>query len=135
MKLAYDFYKSFILINKNLIKDIFIEKTGAKSGYSLNMFSRMYDSITSELIDVDWEYKKFYAFEYETLEQYLYRKYNIKEEFIIELMEERKNNPDCILFRKDDLSYGGNGELTTFAFSEIMHDRIIEILMLKSPNK
>ncbi len=135
MKLAYDFYKSFLLINKNLTKNIFIEKTGAKSGYSLNMFSRMYDSITSELIDVEWEYKKFYSFEYKTLEQYLYRKYNIKEEYIIELMEVRRSNPDCVLYRMDELSYGGNGDLNTFAFSETMFERISEILMLKKTSK
>lgn len=130
MKLAYDFYKSLLLINKNLTKEIFLEKSGAQSGYSLNMFSRMYDSVTSELINMDLEYEKFYSFEYENIEQFLYRKYNIKVEYIDELMQFRKDNPDCILYRKDDASYG-DYQIPQFMFSEPMYDRIIDILTLK----
>ncbi len=132
MRLTYDFYKSLLLVNKNLTKEIFLSKTGAKDGYALDMFSRMYDSVTSELINLDIEYSKYYSFEYSTLESFLYRKYNINEENIFKLIEERKKYPDCILYRKDDLAYGGNGELSTFAFSETMHDRVMEIIMLKN---
>ena len=134
MKLAYDFSKSLLLINKNLTKENFIERAGVKDGYSLNMFSRMYDSVTSELIDVDIEYKKYYSFEYGSLEQFLYRKYNLKGKYIDELMEERKNNPDCILYRKDDSSYGDYG-ISQFTFSETMYDRVMEIIMLKKSTK
>jgi hypothetical protein len=131
MKLAYDFSKSLLLINTNLTKEIFILKTGAQDGYALNMFSRMYDSITSELIDVDKEYMKYYSFEYDSLERFLYRKYNLKKEDIAELIEERNSNPDCILYRKDDNSYGDYG-ITQLAFSESVYDRVIGILMLKN---
>lgn len=134
MKLAYDFYKSLLLINKNLTKEIFLEKSGAQSGYSLNMFSRMYDSVTSELINMDLEYEKFYSFEYENIEQFLYRKYNIKVEYIDELMQFRKDNPDCILYRKDDASYG-DYQIPQFMFSEPMYDRIIDILTLIKTSK
>lgn len=134
MKLGYDFYKSLLLINKNLTKEIFIEKSGVQDGYSLRMFSRMFDSITSELIDVDKEYKKYYSFEYYSIESFLYRKYNLKEKHIVELMEERKNNPDCLLYRKDDNSYGDYG-ITQFTFSDTMYDRVLEILMLKNETK
>lgn len=132
MKIAYDSYMSILLINKNLTKEIFIEKAGASSGYAYNMFSRIYDSIESELINLDFEYDKYYSFEYNSLESFLYRKYNLNEDDIIMLMEERKKYPDCILYRKDELSYGGNGQLTTFAFSEDMYDRIMNILLLKN---
>ena len=134
MKLAYDFYKSLLLININLTKEVFIDRTGAKDGYSLNMFLRMYDSVTSELIDVDMEYKKYYSFEYDSLERFLYRKYNLKEEHIIELIWERQNNPDCILYRKDDNSYGDYG-IAQFTFSETMYERVMEIIMLKNSTK
>ena len=130
MKLAYEFYKSLLLINKNLTKEIFLEKSGAQNGYSLNLFSRMYDSVTSELINVDFEFEKYYSFEYESIEQFLYRKYNIEENEIDELMQFRKDNPDCILYRKDDASYGDYG-IPQFMFSESMYDRIIEVLTLK----
>lgn len=135
MKLAYDFYKSLILVNKNITKEIFLAKTGAEDGYALNMFSRLYDSITCELVNLDVEYDKYYSFEYPSLEHFLYRKYNLNEEDISNLMEERKKYPECILYRKDDLAYGGNGQLTTFAFSEAMYDRVMEMIMLKNSNQ
>lgn len=131
MKLAYDFYKSLLLVNKNLTKEIFIEKSGAGNGYSLDMFSRMYDSITSELIDVEREFDKYYSFEYKSIEQFLYRKYNIKAEHIKELMEEKSSNPECIIYRKDDNSFGDYG-IGTFTFSETMYDRVTNIIMLKN---
>lgn len=135
MILSYDFYKSLLLINKNLKKEIFLEKAGAQSGYSLNMFSRMFDSVSSELINVDLEYEKYYSFEYESMEQFLYKKYNVRGKHIKELMQFRKDNPDCILYRKDDNSYGDYG-IPQFMFSESMNDRIIEILTLKKqPNE
>lgn len=129
MKLGYDFYRSLILINKNLTKEIFIEKVGASKGYSLDMFSRMYDSLTSELIDLEREYSKYYSFEYTTFESFLYKKYNLKTEDIKELITAKKENPDCKLYRKHEGSYGSYG-LDTFAFSETMYERIINIIML-----
>ena len=129
MKLGYDFYKSLILINKNLTKEIFINRVGVQQGYALNMFSRMFDSITSELINVDVEYEKYFSFEYKSLEQFLYKKYNLKLEVISELINSRKRNPDCILYRKDDHSYGDYG-IAQFMFSEPMYDRVMDILML-----
>lgn len=90
MKLTYDYSKSLLMINKNLTKEIFIQKTGARDGYSLNMFSRMYDSITSELIDIEKEFDKYYSFEYNSFEQFLYKKYNLKSKHIKDLLKEKK---------------------------------------------
>jgi hypothetical protein len=89
-----------------------------------------FDSITSELIDLEKEFEKYYSFEYNSIEQFLWKKYNIKEEYILELMEEKKNNPDCKLFRKDELSYGDDS-IAQFTFSDPIYQRIIDILMLK----
>lgn len=130
MKLSYDFGDSLLLLNRNLTKVIFLEKAKVKSSYSLNLFSKMFDSIFSELIDVENEFKKYYSFEYESIENYLYKKYNLKSDQISRLMEERKSNPDCGLYRKDDYSYGDYG-LSQFAFSDTMYDRVMNILTLK----
>ena len=59
MVLAYDFYKAFWLLNPKLSKDNFLKIVGAEKGYSLNMFTRIYNSIYSELIDVENEYEKY----------------------------------------------------------------------------
>lgn len=130
MKLSYDFGNSLLLLNRKLTKDIFLEKAKVKSSYSLNLFSKMFDSIFSELIDVENEFEKYYSFEYESIEHYLYKKYNLKSDHLFKLMEERKENPDCGLYRKDDFSYGDYG-LSQFAFSDTMYERVTNILMLK----
>lgn len=134
MKLTYSYSKSFLLLNRNLTKKIFLDKSGVKEGYSYIMFSKMYDSIFSELIDLDYEYEKYYSFEYTSLKEFLYKKYNLNEEDITELLEERRKNPACGLYRKDDNSYGDYG-LAEFSFSEVMYERIINILMLKNPSQ
>ena len=131
MKFSYDYSKSFFLINKELTRDLWLRKSGAQRGYSMDMFSRMYDSIFSELIDVEREYTKYYSFEYTKLEQFLYKKYNLSPEDIEEIMELRKANPDYSLFKKDDYSYGDYG-IMHLAFSESMIDRVTDMLILKN---
>lgn len=130
MKLPYDFYKSFLLLSSKLTKEIFLDKAGVKDGYSLQMFSKMYDSIFSELINVEKEYETYYSTEYRSLESFLFKKYNLKEKDVELIMNEKEKNPDCYLYRKDDNSYGDYG-LVQFTFSDVMYDRIVDILMLK----
>ncbi|GAB4015029.1 hypothetical protein GCM10028808_39220 [Spirosoma migulaei] len=130
MKLAYDFYKSLLLLDSKLTKEIFLDKAGVKDGYSLQMFSKMYDSVFSELINVEKEYETYYITEYKSLETFLFKKYNLKQEDISLIINEKEKYPDCQLYRKDDNSYGDYG-LVQFTFSEVMYDRIVNILMLK----
>lgn len=130
MKLGYEYDESFLLIHKNLTKEVFLEKAGVSSGFSYEMFSHMYDSITSELINMDKEYHEYYSFEYLSLEAFLYKKFNLKPKSINKLIKAREKNPECILYRKDDYAYGDYG-LTQFTFSETMYKRIIELLLLK----
>lgn len=131
MKLTYSYSKSLLLINPNLTKEIFLRKVGAQSGYARQMFSRMYENIFSELISVDREYEKYYSFEYASLAKFLWKKYNIDSEDLEELISIRKDNPDCILYRKDDYSYGDYG-IGQFTFSETLYKRITDILLLKN---
>ncbi|QQY31749.1 MULTISPECIES: hypothetical protein [Bacteroidota] len=117
-------------MHPDLTEKNFLKKTGAKDGYAKKMFTEMYQSIISERIDVIAEYKKFYSVEYGTLEEYLYKKYNLEVESIEELMEALEENKECRLYRKDQNSYG-NWEISTFMNSETMFDRITEILLTK----
>ncbi len=130
MVLFYESYKIMVLIHPDLTEKNFLKKTGAKDGYAKKMFTEMYQSIISERIDVIAEYKKFYSVEYGTLEEYLYKKYNLEVESIEELMEALEENKECRLYRKDQNSYG-NWEISTFMNSETMFDRITEILLTK----
>jgi hypothetical protein len=131
MVLNYRYSESLLLINKNLTKELFLQKAGVTKGYAYEMFSSMYDSIHSELINVKEEYNKYYSFEYPTPEDFLYKKLNIKWEHIETVIKQMKKNPDYILYRKsDDYSHGHYG-LTQFTFSETMYKRVEKILLLK----
>ena len=131
MTLTYNFSGCFWLISPSLSRERFIEKVGAGTGLSLKMFSRMYNCIYSELIDVNEEFEKYYSFEYYSLELFLYKKYNLDVDDIDKLMIAKRENPHCNLYRKDNYSYGDYG-LTAFIFSETMYDRIQKILMQKT---
>jgi len=133
MKFTYDFFESIILIDSTLTKEKFLEFTGATSGYALDMFSRIFDSITSELIDLEKQFKEYYAFEYITMERFLFRKFNLESEDIDKIMREKKINPHCIIYKKRDYAYGNAG-LDQFAFSEPMYERIFKILLMKEIN-
>lgn len=127
MVLAYDFYKAFWLLNSKLSKEIFLEIVGAKKGYSLNMFTRIHNSIYSELIDVENEYEKYYSFEYETFEIYLFKKYNLETKAIKKLIKKKNKYPHCRIYRKDDHSYG-DYNIPQFITSETMYKRITKLL-------
>ena len=132
MKLTYDFYRSILVINKNLTKDIFLGKAAVKeSGFAKEMFSRMYDSIFSELIDLEREYEKYYSKEYEKFEVFLYKKYNLEAEGIEALMDLKAKNDDYKIYKMEDYSYG-DYSLGQFTFSETIYDRIMNILLLKN---
>lgn len=132
MVLRYD-YQSIFVINRNLTKDIFLQMASIeKDGYAKDMFSRMYDNIFSELIDLEYEYQKYYSKEYDCFERFLYRKMYLDDEDIDKIIEIKKENSDYIVYlKKDDYSYGDGGGLMQFAFSETMHERITNILLLK----
>lgn len=133
MILSYDFYKSIWLINNSLTKEVFLEIVGAKDGYAKNMFSRIYDSVFSERIDMEREYNKYYSFEYESFEKYLYKKYNLEPDDIERLIEEKKKYPHCNIYRKDDHSYG-DYQIPQLVTSEVMRDRINNILKMMYEN-
>jgi hypothetical protein len=127
MVLAYDFYKSFWLLNPKLTKDVFLNIVGANNGYALNMFTRIHYSIFSELIDVENEYVKYYSFEYQTFDDYLFKKYNLDAKEIKKLNKKKNKFPFCKIYRKDDHSYG-DYSIPQFITSETMYKRITKIL-------
>lgn len=131
MRYSYDFYKSIVVLNRKLKLETFLTLTGAEKGYAREMFTRMYEGIFSELIDLESERLRFYGFEYNSLEQYLYRKFNLPEEDIGALMKMKAECEDYGIFRTDDLAYGDSG-VNQLAFSEMMNNRIDDILLLKT---
>ncbi|MDR6843333.1 hypothetical protein [Flavobacterium granuli] len=130
MILHYDFYKGLWLINSELTIDYFLESIGVEKGYALDMFTRMYNCIFSELIDIEEEYLKYYSFEYENFEVYLYKKYNLEKKDIKKVLKKMSKFPHCKIYKKDDYSYG-DYTIPQFITSETMHKRINKILKEK----
>src|SRR5271169_2297798 len=93
MKYQYSYSKSLFVINRLLTKDIFLEKAGIEQGkYAEQMFTRIYDCIFSELINIEDQYQKYYKIEYSSLAVFLYQKYCIEQILINEIMDLKAQN-------------------------------------------
>ena len=127
MKLAYDFYKSILVINADLKKEEFLSECGSSSGYSKQVFERIYESIYSELVDLRREYDQFYKMEYESFEKFLYRKLNISPDDIESLIAFSESKNYLKIFKYRDYSSGDYG-IGSFIYSEAMYDRIMALI-------
>jgi hypothetical protein len=131
MKLEYDDNKSVYVIHKKLSRELFLKKIGVTSdSYAEEMFSRLYDCIYSELVDLQREYEEYYKMEYSDLYHFLYHKHNLSDDQVSILEKLLKQTSDYKVFRKEDFTYGDYG-IEQFGFSETMGDRITNILLLK----
>ena len=127
-----DFGHFFIVIDKNINKDIFISKVKVNVGtYAEDLFSRIYDSIFSELINLEEEFEKYYSIEYNSIQQFLFRKFCIPTDIIEEffLLKSQKKSY-CIFYKNEKDSYG-DYSIIRYAFSEEMYDKIMNVLLLK----
>lgn len=133
MTYNYDeFGHFFIILDKNINKDIFLSKINVKKNtYSENLFIRMYDSIFSELINIEEEFEKYYKLEYNSLKEFLFKKFCVPKD-VIEKMYSIKAEREsyCINFKKNYYSYGDYG-MVQFTFSEKMYNKVMNILLLK----
>ncbi|MDP3013367.1 MAG: hypothetical protein Q8M92_03940, partial [Candidatus Subteraquimicrobiales bacterium] len=108
-----------------------LQKAGIEKGkYAEDMFSRLYDSIFSELIDVEAQYEKYYKIEYLNFEEFLYKKYSVEPDIICEFMRLKSENENYRIYKKNDFSYGDYG-IFHFAFSDEMNERVANILLMK----
>ncbi len=131
MKYNYDNFSSLLIIDKRLTKDIFLQKAGIEKGkYAEDMFSRLYDSIFSELIDVEAQYEKYYKIEYLDFEEFLYKKYSVEPDVIREFIRLKSENENYRIYKKNDFSYVDYG-IFRFAFSDEMNERVTNILLMK----
>lgn len=123
--------KYFLYIHKNLTKKKFIKKADVgKNSFAEQLFERIYDFITSELIDLKREYEKYYSREYDNFKMFLDKKFNIPKSMIEKFQDYEKKHPNLILYRKDWATYG-NYNIGTFILSNEMKDRIDNILIVE----
>ena len=93
MRYAYDMYRYLIFASKSLTEDYFIEKSGAIDGYAKELFLRIYKSVFSESMDVQYLYDTFYKSEYKSFTDFLTGYYQLEPaivEKIADTLEQRK---------------------------------------------
>lgn len=124
----YDYYKHLMIVNKHVTLQRFLEKSGAKTGFALSMFTHLYNSIFSEAHNLTDDFERYYKIEYESILHFICRKYSIPKDIAKELEEELMSNENYILIDYDSLSYGMNDN-DSFLFGERLFDRVAQILM------
>lgn len=128
MKYQYDSYKSIFVVNKNLTIEKFLKEVDCEKGsYAEDMFYRVYRAIFAEAKNLEELYSEYYKQEYQSLREFLYKKYCIEFAIIEDILKKKQSNPNFILLDVDDFAYGDYG-VFDYAFSEDMGDRVINIL-------
>lgn len=129
MRYDYEPYHSLLLADKHLTKDAFVNRCGAKGGYTLWIFGEIYDIIYSEAENVNDLYEKYYKLEYKDLYDFLYKKYTMPKERVSEFQEAMERNTDLVIWDVDQFSYGGYDN--QFVFSDEYYDRFDKIIMME----
>jgi len=128
MRYAYDMYRYLIFAHKDLTEDYFVEKSGAINGYAKELFQRIYKSIFSESMDVQYLYDTFYRTEYNEMTDFLIGYYQLDPEYakeIVGLLDDRK---ELRLFDYDSLS--ASEIFDDFITSEKVYERFEKLLMM-----
>lgn len=137
MRYNYDLYKSLIVVDRCLTKELFMQGAGIKQGkYAEDMFSRMYDWIFSEAIYLEDVFERYYKPEYRDFRDFLYKKYIIPNETFDTIMSEKSANENYTIIDFDELSSGDDGFIGLVFDNGMdepynMYDKIIKLLLMK----
>lgn len=126
---GYDVYRYLIFAHKDLDVDYFIRKSGATSGYALELFTRIYNSLMSESMDVNYLYENYYKEEYPTFESFIYKYYELDEDIVNEIMNELRSSPEIRLYDYNALSVGENFD--DFITSDELGSRFDKLLRME----
>ena len=128
MRYAYDMYRYLIFAHKDLTERYFVEKSGAIGGYAKELFERIYKSLFTESMDVQYMYDTFYRTEYKCLTDFLTGYYQLEPEYAKEITETLKQKKDLRLYDYDSLSAGENFD--DFITSEDVYERFEKLIMM-----
>ena len=125
---CYDFYKYLIFAHKDLNIEYFIEKSGVTSGYALELFIRIFNSLMSESMDVLYLYETYYKEEYPSFANFIYKYYALEEDVVMAIMKELHSFPEIRLYDYDALSVGENFD--NFIMSDELATRFDNLLRM-----
>ena len=128
MRYGYDMYRYLIFAHKDLTEDYFVEKSGAIGGYAKELFQRIYKSIFSESMDVQYMYDTFFLAEYSDLAEFLKGYYQLEPEWANEIVDILNNRKELRLYEYDSLSAGENFD--DFITSDEVYKRFEKLVMM-----
>ena len=126
---GYDVYRYLIFAHKDLDIDYFTRKSGATSGYALELFTRIFNSLMSESMDVSYLYETYYKEEYPTFESFILKYYELEEDIVKEIMDELHAFPEIRLYDYNALSVGENFD--DFITSDELESRFDKLLRME----
>ena len=121
-------YRYLIFAHKDLTEEYFVKKSGAIDGYAKELFQRIYKSVFSESMDVQYLYNTFYRTEYANMEEFLIGYYQLEPKYakeIVGILEDRK---ELRLYDYDSLSVGENFD--DFITSDDVYERFEKLVMM-----
>lgn len=121
-------YRYLIFAHKDLTEDYFVEKSGAIGGYAKELFQRIYKSIFSESMDVQYMYDTYFLAEYRDLAEFLKGYYQLEPEWANEIVDILNNRKELRLYEYDSLSAGENFD--DFITSDEVYKRFEKLVMM-----
>lgn len=128
MRYAYDMYRYLIFASKNLTEDYFIEKSGAIDGYAKELFLRIYKSVFSESMDVQYLYDTFYKSEYKSFTDFLTGYYQLEPAIVEKIADTLEQRKELRLYDYDSMSAGENFD--DFITTEDVYERFEKLVMM-----
>jgi hypothetical protein len=129
MRYAYDYYCYLIFAHKDLNERYFVEKSGAIDGYAKELFQRIFKSLFSESLNVQYLYDTFYRKEYKNFRDFLIGYYQLDSKIAEEIVGIMAEHKELCLYDYDSLSVGEN--IDDFITSEELYERFEKLIMMK----
>ena len=128
MRYGYDMFRYLIFAHKDLTEDFFVEKSGTIGGYAKELFQRIYKSLFSESMDVQYLYDTFYKTEYKGMTEFLIGYYQLEPEKAKEIVNILDDRKELRLYDYDALSAGEHFD--DFITSEEVYERFEKLVMM-----
>lgn len=128
MRYGYDMYHYLIFAHKDLTEEYFVEKSGAVGGYAKELFQRIYKSIFSESMDVQYMYEAFFRTEYKEMLEFLMGYYQLAYDDAQEIISIMKVRSELRLYEYNSLAVGENFD--DFITSESVYERFEKLIMM-----
>lgn len=128
MRYGYDYYRFLIFAHKDLTEEYFVEKSGAVGGYAKELFQRIYKSLLSESMDVQYLYNTFYRTEFKGMKEFLTGYYQLEPKYADEIVDILNNRKELRLYDYNPLSTGESFD--DFITSEDVYERFEKLVMM-----